>query len=445
MPPLFSRYWVGRRPTGPWPTRSRGFRRPSTRQKRPSAIAKLIDIAGQFGVWNVEVPNTPPRGHPASCGLEEGTGNGGDSESCNAAAPRNPNGLLQNRVWPLKFFTTCIRNQAKRGTCPSFSTTAAMESCIAVAHNRWVNLSEQDLYKHQRHDWWPFDDYDDGFTPPVSLLLQMLTGYRFPWERDWDYNPSDHRVDDSAHHSYSHSCDAYNNPNCSDTNHQSHKTCYQIDKQVQHEITHTVSTWVEDIVTVIDDVVDWLGSLVGQKTHTETWGHWVEQTVTEIVTDIVSTTVCGYDTAIPGNSGFGITGLSIFWDPFTDGRAGIALAKLSLSRRVPVIYCMYAMPSFQNAHDNGGYVVYSGPNEDPGKLSDGTAVQVSDLGHCICLTGFVDNANLPAGAPPGSGGGYFIAKNSWATGFGDCGFAYLPYDWVVTWGQVMCTINSITP
>jgi hypothetical protein len=403
-------------------------------------IATLIDIARVLLNSHVDQNITLPPGRPATCGQEEGTGDGGDSTGVDPSKPLNPNGLLQNKNWPLKFFTTCIRNQMGRGTCPSFSTIAAMEACIAVKTNRWVNLSEQDLYKHQKHDWFPFDDYSEGFVPPLSLLFQLLTGYRFPWERDWNYNPSTLRLDDTTHHTYSHSCDLYNNPNCSDTNHQSHKTCYQIDKEVQHNITKTVSKWVQDFVTVVDDVVDFFSKLLGVKTHVEIWGHWVEQTVTQVVTDIVTTTVCVYDTSIAGTSGFGITSATVFWDPFTNGQVGISLAKLFLANRVPVIYCMWGMPSFWNCATNGGYVMYAGPNEPPpaGK-------QVHDTGHCVCITGFIDNADLPPGAPAGSGGGYFIIKNSRGTDFGDCGFAYAPYDWVLQWGQVMCTINSITP
>jgi hypothetical protein len=198
------------------------------------------------------------------------------------------------------------------------------------------------------------------------------------------------------------------------------------------------------VVTVIEDVVNWLGSLIGQETHTEIWGHWVEKTVTEVVTDIVSTTVCVYDTNIPGSSGFKVTNVSIFWDPLTNGQVGISLAKLYLSARVPVIYCLWAMPSFHNP-DKDGYVIYAGPNESAGKDAQGNDLQVSDTGHCVCITGFVDNADLPAGAPQGSGGGYFIVKNSWGTGYADSGFVYVPYDWAVQWGQVMCTINTISP
>jgi C1A family cysteine protease len=37
---------------------------------------------------------------------------------------------------------------------------------------------------------------------------------------------------------------------------------------------------------------------------------------------------------------------------------------------------------------------------------------------------------IPAGTPPGSGGGYFIVKNSWSNCYGDGGYVYLPWDYV---------------
>ena len=48
-------------------------------------------------------------------------------------------------------------------------------------------------------------------------------------------------------------------------------------------------------------------------------------------------------------------------------------------------------------------------------------------GHAVELVGFVPNSELPPGAPPAQEDGYFIAKNSWGIGNGDCGFYYLDF------------------
>ena len=64
-------------------------------------------------------------------------------------------------------------------------------------------------------------------------------------------------------------------------------------------------------------------------------------------------------------------------------------------------------------------------------------------GHCMLLVGYVANADLPPGTPPGAGGGYFICKNSWGSTYGDGGYCYLPDSWVLTWTRSLYTLNSV--
>jgi hypothetical protein len=64
--------------------------------------------------------------------------------------------------------------------------------------------------------------------------------------------------------------------------------------------------------------------------------------------------------------------------------------------------------------------------------------QAFDLGssgsHSMLAVGFVANADLPAGvAPDPDGRGYVIVKNSWGTGYGDCGFAYVSTEYLRLW------------
>jgi C1A family cysteine protease len=77
--------------------------------------------------------------------------------------------------------------------------------------------------------------------------------------------------------------------------------------------------------------------------------------------------------------------------------------------------------SFRNP-DANGYVQYN--PADP----------VPTGAHAILAVGFVANADLPAGVPNDPDGrGYFIIKNSWGTGYGDCGFSYLSTEFVRQW------------
>ncbi len=54
-------------------------------------------------------------------------------------------------------------------------------------------------------------------------------------------------------------------------------------------------------------------------------------------------------------------------------------------------------------------------------------------GHAMLVVGY----DRPAG--------YFIVKNSWGTGFGHAGYAYLPYDYVQTYAKYGYVVMGVTP
>ena len=361
---------------------------------------------------------------PGDCKDEEGAGFGGDMTP-SPGATANPTGLLANNTWPLKPFTTCVRDQGNRGTCTAFGITAAVESAAAVKYQRWLNLSEQDLYMEQKLHWFPvpWDWYGDGYNAAYSVLLQMLGGvHTFPFERDWDYNQSRSRQKDDQQRTYSDSCDGYNGEACSDTNHQAALVCRRIDTTVVEEVVEEVCTWVENAASSVPLIGGWIEEAVGD---------YVCEPVTKLVETVEQVEVCTYETVIPGTSGLRITGATLIWDPLSAFNSDIALAKAFLAARMPVIFCFDVAGSFDD-HD-GGYVTYDASEED------------SRGGHCALLTGFVDNSDLPVGAPPGAGGGYFVLKNSWGVDSGDLGYWYLPYAWVNKWGTAMIALTSIAP
>ena len=68
-------------------------------------------------------------------------------------------------------------------------------------------------------------------------------------------------------------------------------------------------------------------------------------------------------------------------------------------------------------------------------------------GHNIHVVGYVSNADLAANlltatAPPGSGGGYFILKNSWGPCAGDAGYYYMPVDYVKFRAQSIYVVSG---
>lgn len=64
------------------------------------------------------------------------------------------------------------------------------------------------------------------------------------------------------------------------------------------------------------------------------------------------------------------------------------------------------------------------------------------------MVGFVGNSDL-AGNPntasvtPGSGGGYFVVKNSWGTSFGDAGHAYMPVDYLKANASEITVVSAL--
>lgn len=396
---------------------------------------RLIDIIRDwFGGPSTPVPATPP----ATCGDEEGTGFGGDSGGFPNAANQNPVGLLANNDWPLKPFTTCIRDQGGRGTCVAFGVTGAVEARVAAQEGRWMNLSEQDLYMHQKLHWFPIppDWYGDGYNAMYSTILQtLLVNYTFPFERDWDYNKSEDRNEFDVQREYTDSCAGYAGEACSDTNHQAELIeCYGIPEVEILEEEVEVCEWEYTPLSESTGIGGWLGgALDWAQDQANQAAEWVCDTVvqvTEIVTGVLE--MCVYETDIAPTSGFGISGSVPLWVPTWTNAGNWATVKSHLDLMHPVVFCFSVMGSF-DGHDDG-FVTYD-VNES-GSASRG--------GHCSLITGYVDNDDLPTGAPEGAGGGYFVVKNSWGVGSGDQGYWYVPYEWARRWGTGMIAVTAVS-
>jgi hypothetical protein len=138
-----------------------------------------------------------------------------------------------------------------------------------------------------------------------------------------------------------------------------------------------------------------------------------------------------YETEVPGTSGYRVTGRDLLWS-FGVQDAQIDKARAYLSCGVPLVYCFDVPDSFSSASIGAdGFVPWSG-REQP-----------TDGGHCVMVSGFVANEDLPRSFTPGAGGGYFIIKNSWGTSFGDAGLCYACVDWMKAYGQCFFAVTEV--
>ena len=139
------------------------------------------------------------------------------------------------------------------------------------------------------------------------------------------------------------------------------------------------------------------------------------------------TNLCGYGGSAPGDSNFRVTSNLQLFSLFTPD-VGLSLARALLAVKVPLVMALDVTPSFDNAASNG-VATYLGANES------------SRGSHAVSVMGFVDNANLPANIPAGSGGGYLIVKNSWGKCWKDGGYIYLPYNWIKQYAFMLSTVS----
>ncbi|MFN8545221.1 MAG: C1 family peptidase [Candidatus Binatia bacterium] len=353
----------------------------------------ISDLFGNFdpSIYIEPAGGTPPVGYPSSCAAEEGAGDGTDRTG--AVCSHKAGGVYANKKWPLKFFATCVKNQASRGTCVSFAMNGAVELMAAKKYGHWVNLSEQYLYYMAKAVWWP-SSYGDGLGTHDVWQRQITTGFTTPLELDWDYNPSNSRTANNTTKTYTHSCTGYGGDEssyCSDTNHQGHLFCIDI------LFLHQCFAFPPPVVSA---------------------------------------------------QSFHPTFESELWD---SSNVPLSFAKIILAVAIfqkPVMLGIPVTPSF-DANDANGYLHYIGPHCPVVKVGNDWVCQAASGcecdrgGHAVLVTGFIDNTQLPAGAPAGAGGGYLIVKNSWGACWADAGYIYIPYQWIkdMTYSATTLDIN----
>jgi C1A family cysteine protease len=107
---------------------------------------------------------------------------------------------------------------------------------------------------------------------------------------------------------------------------------------------------------------------------------------------------------------------------------------LALAFNNAVILSFNATNNFQNAAN--GFISYTAGAEDDVLGS-----------HVVHIVGYVSNEDIAANpntasATPGSGGGYFIIKNSWGAAYGDAGYSYMPVDYLKANATQVIVISS---
>lgn len=365
----------------------------------------------------------------------ESTGDMTESNGVTRSTNYAANGLFKNYDFPLKPHLTCVRNQGNRGTCEAFSVIAATEALVSVLYNQKVNLSEQALWAKTKLDWYPEPfDFGDGHYAELDMLTQLPRGYVFSYESDWDYNPSYNRQEFGPPNLppyYTNSADRYIGLPVSETNHQAEQSCYVRVDTTTREVVTTVSVFIEEAGTNLAKGFDEAFSAISNQPN----GHWAEKTITEVITDTNTYLVC--ETTIPNpSSGYRLTGFLPFYSPLANWGLALSSAKLFLDNKLPIVWSFQVMPSFRAPRN--GYV----QNVENFSLFL-VANQDQNGGHCALIVGYADNDRLPASAPPGEEGGYFIVKNSWGTLFGDCGYVYVPYKYVRIWSSCLTAVTAV--
>jgi len=166
---------------------------------------------------------TVPAYYEANCANEQGdlantSGVTADqSNRCNSST-YSSSGLYKNKSFPLKYKTTCIKDQAQRGTCVSFAINAAIEVHNYVENQKAINLSEQFTYFYGEISGGSSSGFSGryGYGLNNSKTLGKLDSgnYKLQLESRWEYNPSFSIASNKSANEYASSCSGYSGPMC---------------------------------------------------------------------------------------------------------------------------------------------------------------------------------------------------------------------------------------
>jgi Papain family cysteine protease len=294
-------------------------------------------------------------------------GNGSDSSGDCAALSLN--GLRGRLNWPLKSFLTPVKNQASRGTCWAFAAIGYLEARERVVRDVSVNLSEQYFVNVEKRDAIAdIDFFGEGDLTFTALDKFAVRHLAVAPEDAWTYNPSYGRAlnPDGSFNGGNGVCLRDRNP----------------------------------------DVP-----------YTGPCSESIHQSPTSC-TSLRSSIFCGYERVdYVGASTVGADSAWPFWANLAGLELPVGVVRGLLASGQPVIASLDVHPGFGNP--NAG-------TADRGYVTDFT--DHSRGGHIVLIVGFVPDASAtfaPAVAG-GTGGGFFVIRNSWGCDYGDGGYAYVP-------------------
>ncbi len=314
-------------------------------------------------------PDAKPVNYPTDPSFEEGFGEGSDRKQNCADTVPDEVGLYKNFWWKQKFYATSVKAQAKRGTCPAFGLTAALETRIAIEKGRWVNLSEQRLW-YQIAGIWEARWYGDGANLINRAEDFHEQGFQLPFEKTWNYNPAYSRIENAENETYSKSCEDYD------------EYCSNSSFQGEHICTGSYCAYYP-------------GPAIGQP---------IGERFKESEPDV----------------------LFSFWDDVF----GIPVSemRLMLKQGHPMVVSFVVGAGFKN--NSHGYVnsLADPLEDDEGNIGRHVTQVVGFISnadiqaHPTLASSIKQKSNQ-------SGGGYFIIKNSWGQCKGDNGYYYVSINW----------------
>ena len=336
-------------------------------------LAKLRDaeLADAYRELVLRLDDGAPDAEPAGASGDEDSGSAWIYEQTTGCA-HQPHNIYETYSWQLKGFTTPIRYQASRNTCVAFAVVAAVEGRVFHKYGVGTDYSEQELYAVAKRSWFPSaHDYHEGTTDTGVIDKAMTTLYAIDAERNWPYNPSYYRIDHEDEEYFEKSCVGYDNPYCSDRNHQTKRVCADHDGEM-------LCRW---------------------------------RLPAGVTTE--------------GHHGVALTNRVSLWNGF-EPENSLASIRAHLVQGHPVVLDLHLDQAFYDASS-------SPLDELRGVVSSAPYGDEVGGGHAVEVTGYLANSQIsnPAYLKPGEGGGYLIVKNSWGCAVGDGGYMYLAYQWVI--------------